>query len=118
MREGIMKAVLFSLGLIPCLMFVEHVQAQISPGSSNSIQNSGSIPPARSDNFRPIGQQNFLIDSNRGSQQFFRDGRESLYFLPAGNTESILKIDETSDIQEADQKEKNDVDSEEQLNHQ
>lgn len=112
-----MKTSLFFLGLIPVLFRASLVQAQTNPGLSNIRQNSGLISPARLDNARPVRQQNFLIDSSSGSQQFFRDGRDSLYLLPAENLEPILKIDDTSDTPKANQKEMSDVDSEEQLNH-
>ena len=112
-----MKAALFSLGFIYCFLCVKLVQAQTSPGLGNVIQNSGSIPSTHFDTARPIGQQNFFIDSGSGSQQFFRDGRDSLYFLPAENTKPILKIDDTSNMPEADRKEINGIDSEEQSNH-
>lgn len=117
MCQHIMKVALFSLGLMPSLFYASLVQAQSSSGLSNSIQNSGSMPPTRLDNIQPVRQPNFLIDSSSGSQQFFRDGRDSLYLLPAESAEPILKIDEGNDIQETEQIERNDIDGEKQLNN-
>ena len=116
MCDRVMKATLLFLGLIPCLFCAKLVQAQTNPGLRNTIQNSGSIPSTRLDTVRPVRQSNF-IDSNSGSQQFFRGGEDSLYLLPAEDTKPILKIDDTSDIPETDRREINSVNSEEQLNH-
>lgn len=110
-----MKVALFFLGLLSSLFLTKIAQAQTNSGLSNTIRNSGSLSPDRLDNVRPVRQQNFLIDSSSGSQQFFRDGRDSLYLLPAENAEPILKIDDTPKIQEGDNKDANDVNSEEEL---
>lgn len=114
MCQHIMKVALFSLGLMPSLFYANLVQAQSNSGLSNTIQNSGSRPSTRLDNIQPVRQPNFLIDSSSGSQQFFRDGRDSLYLLPTESTEPILKIDERIDVQGTEQKERDNIDAEKQ----
>lgn len=71
------------------------VQAQSNPSGSidNTSPNIERLSPIES-----IGQQNLQQDfypSSGGSQQFFRQGSDRLYFLPAEKSEPILKIDKT-----------------------
>ena len=111
MGDRIMKTALLSLGSI--LLCSSLVQAQTILELGNSIQNSSSqtsIP------VNTVIQPNFLIDSVSSSQQFFRGGRDSFYFLPAENTKPILKIDQTFDFQEVDQEEINKINPEEKSN--
>lgn len=47
----------------------------------------------QSNSVEPVGQQKSYPHSN-GSQHFFRQGNDNLYFLPEDKSNSILQIDE------------------------
>ena len=70
-------------------------QAQSPPaGAGNTSPNLGNISPGQFNNVRPVPQRSINFNSG-GSQQFFRQGDEQLYFLPEEKPEPILEIDET-----------------------
>ncbi len=92
----ITKATLFLTGVMSLTLTCSMVQAQQNP--SGTLGNTTPNLPLSSgqfNNFEPIRQPNFLIESGSGSQQFFRQGREQLYLLPQEKSEPILQIDET-----------------------
>lgn len=99
------KTTLWLMGVIPLGLVVSIAQAQTNApgGLSNTLQNSGfPSSPGQFNNIRPVRQQNFLIDSGSGSQQFFRRGREQLYLLPEEEPKPILQIDETIEAEGID----------------
>ena len=94
------KTILFLLGILN-IIFSPVSNAQITaPRSSNTEPNSFSSQPS---NIKPIQQPGSFFDSNSsGSQQFFQQDTEQLYFLPEEKSEPILQIDE--DIKEEEVK--------------
>ena len=85
-----------SLIILPATLLATAIHAQTVPNgaSTNTLPNLGNSNPGRLNDVKPIRQPNSVIDSSRGSQQFFNRGREQLFFLPDNNPESILEIDE------------------------
>lgn len=85
-----------SLIMLPTTLLATGVHAQTVPSgaSTNTLPNIGNSNPGRLNDVKPIRQPSSVIDSSRGSQQFFNRGREQLFFLPDSNSESILEIDE------------------------
>ena len=94
-------ALLFA-GVLTLTLFSQQVRAQSTPPSAignTAPPNIDSLPPRAFDNVRPAVQEN-LFDSNNGSQQFFRQGQDRLYFLPEDKSEPILNIDEAVKTEE------------------
>lgn len=102
LRADISQATLFLIWFISLFAFAYPAQGQTPSGINSTSPNSGSISPNGLNNARPIRQQNFLIDSGSGSQEFFRQGGDQLYLLPEENSEPILKIDEATDTEKVD----------------
>lgn len=104
MYSTIVKVAYSMAGVISLTMFASQAAAQLTPPSA--IGNTApprfdSLPPRAFDNVRPVREQNFSIDSSSGSQQFFRQGEEKLYWLPTKNSQPILKINEEIETEEA-----------------
>lgn len=77
--------------------------AKAQTNSSDISDNE--VNSDRVDRVRPIPQRSFYPD--RGSQQFFKQGNDNLYFLPESESESILQIDEevkTEEIEDSEDK--------------
>ena len=79
---------LFATGIISLTLNSSPVQAQSTQPSA-----ADNVSPRQLDNIQPF-QQNFNYNSG-GSQQFFQEGNDRLYFLPEEKSEPILQIDQT-----------------------
>jgi hypothetical protein len=85
------KKLLFLLG-ISNIIFSPITNAQApAAGSNNPALNLPSNLPSE---IKPIQQPGSFFDFDSGSQDFFQQGREQLYFLPDEKPEPILKVDE------------------------
>lgn len=82
------------LGIVFFSFIPNMAQAQHSrPSLEESSSPSNRISPNRSNYVSPIRQRN-LYPNSGGSQKFFRQGNDDLYFLPENRSEPILQIDE------------------------
>ena len=73
------------------------VLAQTTAPGVNNTQPQ--LPAPTFNEIKPIRQSGSFSDFNRGSQQFFQEGREQLYFLPSEESEPILQVDEAIEEQ-------------------
>lgn len=106
LQRGITTTALLLTGVISLAVFGDRVRAQTPSGANNSVPNLNSLSGDRLNQLRPVTplrQRNFLFDSDGGSQQFFRQRTDRLYFLPQSKSEPILKIDENIKTEEVDQ---------------
>lgn len=71
------------------------VQAQSNPSPNLNM------PSGQFNDFQPIMPQ-YFYPSTSGSQQFFRQDSDRLYFLPEEKSEPILKIDKTIEAEGID----------------
>ncbi len=73
---------------------ISQAQPDRSGTENNMSPNSEDRSGDRSNYVRPVQQQYFYPDAG-GSQQFFRQGNDRLYFLPEKKSDPILQIDES-----------------------
>ena len=91
----------FVAGIISLTFNCNIVRAQSTPPSAignTSPPNFDNISPREFNNVVPP-QQNWNYGSG-GSQQFFKQDNDNLYFLPKDEFDSILQIDESVKTQE------------------
>ena len=85
------KKLLFLLG-ISNILFSPAINAQTPIAEPNSPTLN--LPSNLPNEIEPIPQSGSFFDFNSGSQDFFQQGREQLYFLPDEKSEPILQLDE------------------------
>ncbi len=108
--KRISKKLLFLLG-ISNIIFSPITNAQApAAGSNNPALN---LPSNLPNEIKPIQQPGSLFDFNSGSQDFFQQGREQLYFLPDDQSEPILKVDEEIKEEARDSKQETEVENRE-----
>ena len=93
--QTVIENIFFSAGAIFLIFSGNLVRAQSTPPSAignTTPPNFDNLSPREFDNIRSP-QQNWNYSSN-GSQQFFRQDNDDLYFLPEDESDSILQIDE------------------------
>ena len=83
-------------GIVSVTLNSTVVQAQ-----SNPSPNLDNVSPRQFNDFQPVMPQYFYPNTS-GSQQFFRQGNDRLYFLPEEKSEPILKIDKTIEAEGID----------------
>lgn len=95
-HQSIVRGYLLVIGIISLTLHCSIVRSQSIPsdGVRNTSPNVGRISPGQFNNVRPIRQQNFHPNTS-GSQQFFRQDNDRLYFLPEGKSDPILEIHQT-----------------------
>ncbi|MEL7420003.1 MAG: hypothetical protein AAGK10_15735, partial [Cyanobacteria bacterium J06555_3] len=96
LRRLLMKVILY-LVTAPALLLAASIAKAQTPTPANFGNSGGQI-----NDVRPISQPGTVFDSNSGSRQFFQQGRDKLYFLPAEESEPILQIDDgiSEDVEE------------------
>ncbi|MEL6440206.1 MAG: hypothetical protein AAFQ80_13230 [Cyanobacteria bacterium J06621_8] len=95
------------LTIFPTIFLTAAVGAQLFPrnATANTAPNIGNFNSGSFNDFQPINQPDFTIDSSRGSQQFFNRDQQQLFFLPDNSSNPILEIDDESTTTEIDQQE-------------
>ena len=83
---------------------VVRAQSDRSNLTREASPSAGEISPTQPNFVRPVRQRNFHPNSG-GSQKFFRQSNDNLYFLPEERSDSILEIDEDIEMDEGDTRE-------------
>lgn len=94
------KTTALLMGIAPLLVFSNTVQAQTKPSNGSTPSTSDGLAPGKLDNFgsssRQYSQPSTFLEPDSGSQRFFNQGRESLYFLPEESEDNkLLNLDES-----------------------
>ena len=99
--KHIISVFLFIAGIISLTLNCNIAKAQSTPPSAagnTSPPDFDNISPREFNNVRPV-QQDWDYGSG-GSQQFFKQDNDNLYFLPEDEFDSILQIDESVKTEE------------------
>lgn len=87
-------------GMVSLLIFSNNTQAQTIPADASTPSTSDGLTPSQLDNLsgssRQYSRPGFSIEPNSGSQRFFDQGREDIYFLPEESEDNeLLNLDES-----------------------
>lgn len=106
------RSMFYSMGIVLLLLTTKIASAQsnLSIAISNKKLNISNMYLSQ------INRDNIRIDRNNGfgSQQFFEQGKEKLYFLTDEESESLLEIDEEINKDEDEENFKEESESENQ----